>query len=55
MQWIKCNDTPPPALTEILVTNGFKRWVWSTDYPVKDKRWELRGITHWMPLPDPPK
>ena len=53
-EWISVKDRLPDKHTDVLVcqTNGkvLKGWLGSAD------RWFAPGIvTHWMPLPQPPK
>ena len=63
-EW-KTIDSAPKDQTEILVWDGMFIWMarqnefgyWSTDqeegfYLAKN---EFVGLTHWMPLPEPPK
>lgn len=67
MEWKPIETAPPTTgVRQILLTNG--EWVkmgwWGpTTYDRKTKSYrrgwvsgadELRGTTHWMPLPDPP-
>jgi len=61
--WISVEDRLPPYLTRCLVTNGeYIKLSWSKD---EDEAWceiqdsdtdvWLNDVTHWMPLPQPPK
>ena len=63
MDWISVKDKLPKKETAVLVWRGMVdicgymgNKIWLTDdenmYPVTA---EERGITHWMPLPEPPK
>jgi len=63
MEWISVNDRMPPYLSKCLVTNGeYVKLSWSKD---EDPAWcsiqageediWLDDVTHWMPLPEPPK
>lgn len=67
--WISINDRLPEVGEEVLVfTNGCIR-VWSLIQPDKESAdvcWEddygyfqcdegIKTVTHWMPLPEPPK
>ena len=63
MEWISVNDKMPPYLSKCLVTNGeYVKFSWSKDedpawceiHNGKDDFW-LEDVTHWMPLPEPPK
>lgn len=62
-QWIKCSERMPDDFVDVLVTDGHYveimtrlgdgSWLvlleeWSTCVSVD-------GITHWMPLPEPPE
>ena len=63
-KWISVKDELPPRELNILAVNGHgrikimalwkkedKRWTW-----IEDSRFTHRNdITHWMPLPEPPK
>lgn len=55
MDWISVKDKPVPD------DNGkYIVCAWYNDRPViecgRGWAWSLRGnVTHWMPLPDPPK
>lgn len=55
INWIDINDRLPEENTLVLVWNkdaadiGFiKDWRW------RDYSETFRGVTHWMPLPEPP-
>lgn len=56
MDWIDINDRPPPSDERVLVACG-------DDWPIHissfyEIKWDLKGpciVTHWMPLPYPPR
>lgn len=51
MEWIKCEDRLPEATKkQVLVFTKFGIEI-GTGYEIAF--WE--GVTHWMPLPKPPK
>ncbi|MBE8598089.1 DUF551 domain-containing protein [Xenorhabdus sp. BG5] len=65
MEWIKCSDDLPEEYTEILfvifqdefsaVRSGYftdDNYFYS--HP-DDDLFDIKCITHWMPLPEPPK
>jgi hypothetical protein len=64
-QWISVKDRLPENNGPILMWSGrledvptcaaagYELWNWSTEYSPHDFR--LSAITHWMPLPQPPK
>nr|DAW63655.1 MAG TPA: Protein of unknown function (DUF551) [Caudoviricetes sp.] len=61
-QWISVKDRLPCCGNPVLVGNLSWRWVSIAQYHGVINRWELLsqvnpdiGITHWMPLPEPPK
>jgi hypothetical protein len=63
--WISVKDRLPEQDMQILAwsgglgdippfcTGGYELWNWSIKFSPNDCR--LTGITHWMPLPEPPK
>ena len=68
-EWVKLKDRMPDAYVEVLVeVDGHRGPSWRNNHMLvaymghdghfweerhKDK--ELIGVTHWMPLPEPPK
>ena len=62
LEWINVDDRlPPKGAKPVLTYNGYriivakyyrvqKRWIREVD-----GRWMYDTVTHWMPLPDPPK
>lgn len=61
-QWISVKDRLPCCGNPVLVGNLSWRWVSIAQYHGVINRWELLsqvnpdiGITHWMPLPEPPE
>ena len=64
-EWISVKDRLPPRYKKILVVNGHGyvaisafvkefdgKWTWLS---VSGKYNHINDITHWMPLPEPPK
>jgi hypothetical protein len=56
-EWIMCGERLPPNNTEVFISNG--TWV-SNGYRegIKyyfDEDHPASHVTHWMPLPEPPK
>ena len=65
MNWIKCSDRLPERTVSAIVwgknvgvregyynaLDGFKCWM----YHGNERPHFLNGVTHWMPLPEPPK
>ena len=56
-EWISVKDRLPEDEKSVLViTKNGKPWV--AHYDLKWRGWRTSGsttITHWMPLPEPPK
>lgn len=63
MEWISVKDRLPEdgGYTIVYMDDGHHKHVTFAKYQKRLKRWELTGvraywhITHWMPMPDPPK
>lgn len=63
MKWIKCSDRLPPENTWVLGANSerVESGVWlenyhgSSGFHLPDCNYLNMEITHWMPLPSPPK
>jgi len=66
MQWISFEDRMPPPSTHVLATNG--EFIIVAENVFVYVKWRLQSIictccdreydedlTHWMPLPNPPK
>jgi hypothetical protein len=60
-KWISVKDERKPKNGEdtlVVVFNGYETYI-DTDFFVCDREWYLesenRKVTHWMPLPEPPK
>lgn len=58
-QWISVEDRLPDELQNVLSFDGFNG-VGHTIYRAKAFKkanvvWEQTNVTHWMPLPEPPK
>lgn len=53
--WISVKEELPPQGECVLVTNG--KSYWQNLYSHKEKGWAVNdtSVTHWMPLPPPPK
>lgn len=57
-EWISVKDRLPKELREVMFYDGEEMWIgyrlgglWCEDYfTFKESK-----ITHWMPLPEPPK
>ena len=67
-RWINVKDRLPEKLIDVLVLDGNCKKIaylsdgricpdsWKTNYIDKfGERETLNGVTHWMPLPEPPK
>lgn len=58
--WISCSERMPDEMADVLVTDGddIKRMWWNGR---KWDSWAVRydiasdDVTHWQPLPEPPK
>jgi hypothetical protein len=62
MEWIKCSDRMPEILEECLVCSKDQSYALATYLKVgfipfcgADFRVIKFKVTHWMPLPQPPK
>jgi hypothetical protein len=60
MKWIPVTERLPPFKETVLVYCDYK--VMTPAFVFQNKRWlakwnhtEILGVTHWMPLPKPPK
>ena len=60
-RWISVKDERKPKVGEevlVVIFNGHETYI-DTDFLVSDREWyiesEKRKVTHWMPLPEPPK
>jgi hypothetical protein len=64
MKWISCKKRVPDTTEDVLCWNGeymqvscyffcdaWKKWVWES----RDSTKNLGQVTHWKPLPKPPK
>lgn len=49
--WVSVDERLPEGSEVVFVWSGVTR---NTDYYYAE-RWERLGVTHWMPLPSPPK
>lgn len=54
MEWISVDDRLPGADGRYISYNGEDIKIRSFD-PVRQGSWILGEVTHWMPLPEPPK
>lgn len=61
-QWISVEDRLPDSIADVLVFDSLDMFV--AFYSHKIKEWlvmapdhidKIEGVTHWMPLPNPPK
>lgn len=70
MSWIKCSDRLPFDCESVLIySRGYtvisaylvydlkkEPIYWNVnDWDESDTTWEIDEVTHWMPLPEPPK
>ena len=63
--WISVKDRLPETGTEVLVTDGLHTMVTWCEDTIDGIKWvdnyytyvnvRFREVTHWMPLPEPPK
>ena len=57
--WISVKDRLPESSGSYIVCSGKSRTVFTAHFWARDNRWSGRSlnltITHWMPLPEPPK
>lgn len=66
MEWISCNESLPMQKQRVLIYGGFQSLKYQAVgefrsngekhgfYDTSDGCWFAR-VTHWMPLPEPPK
>ena len=57
-EWISVKDRLPEMGQEVLMFNGYGMHVAYHDKAEKEWRWNILrfyAVTHWMPLPEPPK
>ena len=58
-QWISVKDRLPESSGSYIVYSGKSGTVFTAHFWARDNRWSGRSlnltITHWMPLPEPPK
>ena len=59
-EWISIKDGLPIPFVKVLVTNGYYREI--SYFSNISKKWyqsasvePISNLTHWMPLPNPPK
>ncbi len=60
MKWIDVKRRKPPVGSEVLValkcgTVGYAEYTSSGEFVEGGQYWNPRLLTHWMPLPKPPK
>ena len=63
MEWISVEDELPKNSRFVLATDGHHSWLYyAFVFETGEVQWfnaaadsEKKGITHWMPLPEPPK
>ena len=58
-EWISVNDKLPPIYVNVLIYDTIDNYI-SNSLLNKNKQWigyesNIDDITHWMPLPNPPK
>jgi len=58
MQWVAVEDALPPIELDVLVWDEFNVYITNrldSNYIVWDESTQiLDGVTHWMPMPEPP-
>lgn len=64
-RWIPCNEMLPEPLQNVIICTDIKTvtvaWINGNEWYFADtgnghiEQWGLDDITHWMPLPEPPK
>lgn len=55
MEWISVKDRLPEPWTEVLVWRGPEYPIVSSEVTSTGLWCHFFNITHWMPLPEPPK
>ena len=63
MEWINVKDQLPPAGERVLATDGCfvteayisKEKIWHRHNGYSWKNFYVTDVTHWMPMPEPPK
>ncbi len=66
MEWIKCSDRLPEDRIDVLVYNGeacsvssylkeFYNKFGYHEWSHNEEQFNYNEVTHWMPLPQPPK
>lgn len=53
-QWISVEERLPEPWKEVLIYRGEEMAIVSSEV-TPDGRWLFSNVTHWMPLPEPPK
>ena len=61
-RWRKCSDEMPNDGTEVLASDGDGIWLCYKTTMCDGSPWfqpdglpHIEGVTHWMPLPEPPE
>lgn len=61
-KWIKCSERLPEGVDDVITSGVFKGekrvctgWLRGGEFVCNDGMFEHEDITHWMPLPEPPK
>ena len=54
-EWISVEDRMPDAIGKIVLVYSQISGVYMTCYTVYTTRFADESVTHWMPLPEPPK
>jgi hypothetical protein len=51
-EWISVEDRLPEKYQDVLV---YRDYSFDIDFVMSEGRFCIDGVTHWMPLPEPPK
>jgi hypothetical protein len=62
MEWIKCSERMPEFAQDVFCFNLYKQYMIGSVTKINNDNYVCEGyfaklfsVTHWMPLPEPPK